>query len=393
MNSFNASSRWRPLLQKSFAKKTGVAALLIVLGSVSAQAQSRNPACTTLEEEFIRLTQTVRNTPAGNSMNGAYERQQEDIRLVEREEYRLGCHTAQAPRQQCASFARTKQQMYANLDKLERARRSAVTNSPTARLKQVEQALYDLNCSAAAAAFTQPQKLYDPLSPPANVPQSGQFSTSSGSGSQSSASLSQSGQTYKTMCVRTCDGLYFPISSNSTPQDFADDEQICQSMCPGQATELYVFKQIGGNIQQMHSLSGAPYSALPTAYKFNTGSDSSCTCSGTPQTASAPSSSGSGGFAAPAGIESSPLPALEGTTSAPDVQTGSLPPVEGTDNFGVNGTLPQTFPAIPTEDEFMQQGNVASAPMAAEDNIQFPIKVEPRTGPIRQVGPKYFADQ
>ena len=38
--------------------------------------------------------------------------------------------------------------------------------------------------------------------------------------------------TYRTVCVRTCDGYYFPISYSTVPNRFADDQRTCQRECP-----------------------------------------------------------------------------------------------------------------------------------------------------------------
>ncbi len=38
---------------------------------------------------------------------------------------------------------------------------------------------------------------------------------------------------YRTMCVRTCDGAFFPITSNATPADFGRDAASCAARCPG----------------------------------------------------------------------------------------------------------------------------------------------------------------
>ena len=39
--------------------------------------------------------------------------------------------------------------------------------------------------------------------------------------------------TYRTVCVRTCDGYYFPISYSTVPSRFADDQRACQRDVPG----------------------------------------------------------------------------------------------------------------------------------------------------------------
>ena len=84
--------------------------------------------------------------------------------------------------------------------------------------------------------------------------------------------------TYRTMCVRTCDGYYFPVSFSTVPEKFASDEQSCQALCPGTPVALYVYRNPGANTDAMVSLDGRPYTALPTAYRFRKEFDAACTC-------------------------------------------------------------------------------------------------------------------
>ncbi len=84
--------------------------------------------------------------------------------------------------------------------------------------------------------------------------------------------------TYQTLCVRTCDGFYFPISFATVPSQFSADEATCQSMCPGGQAELYTHLNPGEDASQMVSLAGQPYSALPNAFRFQKEYDKTCTC-------------------------------------------------------------------------------------------------------------------
>ena len=74
--------------------------------------------------------------------------------------------------------------------------------------------------------------------------------------------------TYRTMCVRTCDGYYFPISFATTTGNFSRDEKACKSMCPGTEVALYHHDAAGEESEAMISLSGEPYTALPTAFNY-----------------------------------------------------------------------------------------------------------------------------
>ncbi|TAM97033.1 MAG: DUF2865 domain-containing protein, partial [Rhizobiaceae bacterium] len=62
--------------------------------------------------------------------------------------------------------------------------------------------------------------------------------------------------TYSTLCVRTCDGFYFPISYATTPKNFAQDERICEARCPGADARLYYHRAEGQEAEDMLSLTG-----------------------------------------------------------------------------------------------------------------------------------------
>lgn len=88
-------------------------------------------------------------------------------------------------------------------------------------------------------------------------------------------------QTYKTMCVRLCDGAYFPISFATTRRHFAKDEAQCAARC-GSPARLFVFPNPGGNPDMMRDRSGHSYLALPTAFQYRRGPVSGCSCKAEP---------------------------------------------------------------------------------------------------------------
>lgn len=82
---------------------------------------------------------------------------------------------------------------------------------------------------------------------------------------------------YRTLCVRTCDGFYFPISFTATPDRFARDEATCQSSC-GSEARLFVYRNPGQDPDQMVDLRGQPYVKLKTAFLYRTSYNESCKC-------------------------------------------------------------------------------------------------------------------
>ena len=91
----------------------------------------------------------------------------------------------------------------------------------------------------------------------------------------------QSRGTYRTLCVRLCDGFYWPISFATTAEHFDRDRRKCESSC-GSPARLYTYRNPGGNPETMQDLSGKPYSRLKTAFAYRTDYNESCKCRSDP---------------------------------------------------------------------------------------------------------------
>lgn len=79
------------------------------------------------------------------------------------------------------------------------------------------------------------------------------------------------GERYSTVCVRTCDGYFFPMSPASTTMEFDRDQKNCESTCPGTDVQLYYRPNIGDDADTMVSAStGDAYTSLPTAFQYKT---------------------------------------------------------------------------------------------------------------------------
>ncbi len=79
----------------------------------------------------------------------------------------------------------------------------------------------------------------------------------------------------KTICVRTCDGYYFPVSLRpGTPSDEGDE--ICQALCPAAPTRLYALR--GPEVADAVSSEGETYDELPNAFLYRKRFDPACFC-------------------------------------------------------------------------------------------------------------------
>jgi len=84
--------------------------------------------------------------------------------------------------------------------------------------------------------------------------------------------------TLRTVCVRSCDGYYWPVSFSTLPDYLQQDEAICAQQCPGADVSLYYYQNPDGTPQDMVDLSGQPYSSTPNAFRYRREVDASCTC-------------------------------------------------------------------------------------------------------------------
>jgi hypothetical protein len=85
--------------------------------------------------------------------------------------------------------------------------------------------------------------------------------------------------TYRTLCVRECDGFYYPISTATTESQFPADAERCQSQCASPA-ELY-YHRSDQDVDQMVSLSGRLYVTQPFAFRNRKVFVKGCSCKAT----------------------------------------------------------------------------------------------------------------
>lgn len=82
---------------------------------------------------------------------------------------------------------------------------------------------------------------------------------------------------YRSVCVRLCDGYYYPVSYSTYGRRVAQDATKCQKSCAAPA-ELYVYRNPGQEIEQAISLSGSAYMDLPVALRYRKEYVKGCSC-------------------------------------------------------------------------------------------------------------------
>ena len=129
--------------------------------------------------------------------------------------------------------------------------------------------------SAAAPPAAAARLLRDRCSAGAEAAAAGNADAPFGSGDLTPSDQSS---TFRTICVRTCDGFYFPVSYSTTQAKFRDDEQACQRMCPAAEVMLFTYRNPGEDVSQAVSISGQPYTSLPNAFKYRQEFNAACSC-------------------------------------------------------------------------------------------------------------------
>lgn len=85
-------------------------------------------------------------------------------------------------------------------------------------------------------------------------------------------------QTYRTICVRLCDGYYFPVSFSTLPSHFEQDANVCQQRCAA-PSELFYYQNPGGSVDQSVAASTQePYTTLKTAFRYRKEYVKGCSC-------------------------------------------------------------------------------------------------------------------
>lgn len=79
------------------------------------------------------------------------------------------------------------------------------------------------------------------------------------------------------VCVRTCDGGYFPLGLSPRRDKLDVMDELCQARCPNTEARLYTMRP-SGDIGEAVNIEGAPYTDLPNAFRYRKTFERTCTC-------------------------------------------------------------------------------------------------------------------
>jgi hypothetical protein len=244
----------------------------------AANQASSNPVCVRLQGQLASVDQGAADPARAEQIkrsDDAIAKQQADLDRAVSQAHKAGCagegffalFSALSP--QCGPITSSIQQMRGNLDRMmsEQQQLKSGGDAQDGQRRALIGALAQNNCGAqyaSAASSSGPTGFFDALFG------NGTVVNPSGDGAPSG--------TFHTVCVRTCDGFYFPVSYSTASTRFADDEKTCQRLCPASEVSLYSFRNPGEGMDQAVSNAGQLYTALPNAYRYRKEVTAGCSC-------------------------------------------------------------------------------------------------------------------
>jgi hypothetical protein len=270
-------------IQKTFMRlgaSLGIAVEIAVLVLSAGSAAPQPLDCSRLAAEISAFGDNGQKP--SNHYGGATQKQRAELNRAIRNARALGCDRSQfflfdtAP-PQCPSLNAQIQHMQASLAQYGGA--GDLGGNSTARQQLI--ARYNAYCRGQVLTSPQPRQrgffetLFGALAPNANpfnqppqiveVPPLAPEDATPHGGSQA-------------LCVRTCDGGFFPLNLSVRQSDPDQLAGLCQALCPNSEVSVYT-RSPNQDISTAAALDGqTSYSELPNALKFEKSFDPACTC-------------------------------------------------------------------------------------------------------------------
>ncbi|WP_299940156.1 DUF2865 domain-containing protein [uncultured Nitratireductor sp.] len=233
---------------------------MVGMAATIADAEAKSRTCRKLE------TQLAAASGGSSSKAKRYDRaiakQKKELGVVRARLSKMRCGFAifGDNARQCAQLNRSAARMTQNIAELRRQRGWKGGGSPGQR-SRIRAALKANNCDAKTASRPREVK------------------KAANSGTTSSRKLRRPGTVFQTMCVRTCDGYYFPISFSVSKDKFSRDAETCTARCPGAEVALYAHDVLNEEAENMISVAdGTPYRELPKAFSYRENGVSKAAC-------------------------------------------------------------------------------------------------------------------
>jgi hypothetical protein len=260
--------------------------LLLPLLFTAPAASFADEVCDTLHAQLREPPRVIGNTAQVRRYANALTRQNIEIRRIRNDLRRYGCSSASVTvygnpnADLCVEISDAMADAQSERDAIIRDRDDAMaaqgSDDGDTRRQRILAALDANGCSTIPETEARQPTAPDVTRYPDAF---GQPGNPSGQAGLSPNATAEGG--LRTLCVRTCDGSFFPIAANASPLDFRAQAEQCQKMCPGTQTELYFHSMADQETADMISAeTGKPYKDLPTAFAYRNASTKApgCAC-------------------------------------------------------------------------------------------------------------------
>ncbi|OAI27579.1 hypothetical protein A1351_01445 [Methylosinus sp. R-45379] len=267
----------KTLSRKGPLRRLAGALVLAAAALLSAQAMAQSAYCDNLRAQIAA---------AGNNSGSARYRaaaatQQKEIDRTVAYGRSIGCDRQQflffgnAPPAQCGAINGRIAQMRSNLASLQQ-------NSGDGQ-RQALQARFDQQCrqpQQPVRVASRQRNIFEELfgsqeeepTPVRELPLNGQQERDE---DDNGGPVARGGSL--AVCVRACDGGFFPISYSARRANLADLQELCRAQCPNVEVALYT-RSPSRDIETAVSMDGEAYGDHPNALKFTKSYDPTCSC-------------------------------------------------------------------------------------------------------------------
>jgi len=269
-------------------RRSRIIGLLLPLVFIAPAAAIADQVCDTLYQQLREPPRVIGNTAEVRRYANALARQNIVIRKIRNDMRSYGCSSGSVivygnPNAGlCAEIGDALVDAEAERDAIIRDRDDAMAGArnddSNVRRERILAALDANGCSPAEDMNRQASPAPDVTRYPDAFRQNGDEPGQAGLSPYPNAAAEGG---LRTLCVRTCDGSFFPIASNASPLDFRAQAEQCQKMCPGTETELYFHSMADQETADMVSAeTGKTYKDLPTAFAYRNASTKApgCAC-------------------------------------------------------------------------------------------------------------------
>lgn len=346
-------------------KTTGLFALAtILLAGMGSSVNAQAAICYDLETRLASLQRGGGATNSGRSKGSsrAIQKIKKKIAGAQASARKAGCRSGGIrlfQKRECRSRYGAIKQLQRNLQQLQRkGGRSTASRSQSNVKRQKQELIVALGRHRCGAQ-------YERAAARANG-QSGLF----GRKKKLDGFNEPKVRSYRTVCVRTCDGFFFPISHSTTSRAFARDEAVCKGKFPNTDVSLFYHPRgVTDAMERARSIDGQSYTEMPYAFGYQKKYDATCK------------------------FDRSLLRQTADIIAKSKADAAQSPRIAGL-KFGQNGPVPEPRPDIGLDPETLM--NVAgylrpkALPLPAELIADPQIKDGQR---VRLVGPEVFYGQ